>query len=83
MTQMQDKNMLAVGAAVLAGFNLMAWSFLCGCPMALLGIGLGYLGRGSQLPRLATAALVVNVVTFLLPFIHVWATLTSQPHLFH
>ena len=83
MKQTEDKNMLAIGSAVLAGFNLVAWVFLCGCPMALLGIGLGYLGRGSQLPRLATAALLVNVVTFLLPLLHVWATLTSQPHLFH
>jgi hypothetical protein len=55
---------IALGLGV---FSLCAWLFpICGCPVSLGAIGLGYIALPSQQNMLAKVAIGLGILTFLL-----------------
>ncbi|NJL93505.1 MAG: hypothetical protein HC915_07115 [Anaerolineae bacterium] len=65
------RNPFAIGALVVGIFNLCAWIFpICGCPLALVGIGLGWYGKDSEQRTLAYIGLGLSVLGLVLSLIN-------------
>lgn len=61
-----DKDNFAIAALVVGVFNLCTWIIpLCGCPMALLGIGLGAYSLESNNRTLAMIGLGLSILGFI------------------
>lgn len=60
-----SRNGFAIAALVVGLINLCTWIVpLCGCPFALIGMGLGYYGLPSEQRTLAIIGLVLSVIGF-------------------
>ncbi|MCL4261759.1 MAG: hypothetical protein KJ069_01020 [Anaerolineae bacterium] len=69
MEQTTNKNeeYMAIGALVLGIINLCAWFVpLCGFPLAIVGIVLGYMGRNSAQRTLAIIGIVLSSIALVL-----------------
>lgn len=66
-----SKDMYAYIGLGLGVFSLCAWLFpLCGCPVSLGAIGLGYVALPSQQSTLAKVAIGLGVLTFILALLN-------------
>lgn len=58
---------LAIASLVVGVFNLCAWLIpLCGCPLSLVGIGLGAVSVQSSKRNLAVIGIVLSALALLL-----------------
>ncbi len=69
---MSTPDYLGIGSLVIGVFNLCSWFIpLCGCPLTLVGIGLGIAGLKSEKYKwMAIVGLIVSILGFIATLIN-------------
>jgi len=66
-----DRQWMAIASLALGVFNMCAWLIpLCGCPLGIVGVVLGVLGRDTDRRTLAYAGIGLSAFTLLLTLVN-------------
>jgi hypothetical protein len=77
-----DQKNLAIASLVVGVINLCAWLLpICGGPLAIAGLVLGYLGLKSSQRNLAIAGMVLSGITLCLAIVNAIAGVVLAPEL--
>lgn len=78
-----NNRIMAIASLVLGIINLCAWIFpICGAPLAIIGLVLGYFGlRSPQQKTLATVGMVLSGIALLLACLNAVAGVVFGPQI--